>query len=306
MEGVQQQQPLSGERVHPQRASDVRALDHRHRLCCHGVRRRELLRFNLSEAGLGEARNPNYLRMAFGAILLFDGILQFQASMPLGLANNVVQPATAGTPGWLHSLMLHGISIWNSHAIALASAENTLFLVQNGPATAVNTSAPAFTLTDQHGASYSLGEHVGHYTLMTFLDPVCYTDCPLLAGQMKQVGAAVGPHAKLDLVAVAANPRHETMANVRSFIAKHSLGSVDNFYFVTGTLAHLVKVWGNFGIRVESSPTTIMSVHSDVMFLISPRGRIQWIIPDDPISNSSGENSAVTELITLLQRAGLK
>ncbi len=40
--------------------------------------------------------------------------------MPLGLANNVVQPATAGTPGWLHTLMLHGISIWNSHPIALA------------------------------------------------------------------------------------------------------------------------------------------------------------------------------------------
>lgn len=536
-----------------------------------GIASRGVLRFNLSEAGLGEARSRSYLRMAFGAIWLFDGILQFQVSMPLGLANNVVQPAMAGTPGWLHSLMLHGISVWNAHPIALAdatawiqvgigvlllvsnatigraaaavsvgwagmiwlvgngaggifqstnnilfgwpgatffyvvaglwlalspanfperfsritlrliavllgialilqvlpsrrfwhggnnnaltkmtksmvktpqphwlafvvtkfgvaagtlgggfnlivvfwlaaaalglwlapvrqwrwpvwlvavgavsfwvgaqdaaifgglatdlnslvplavltlcaspalverpalprrlpaelrsstgsvlasfatgmvvfsaismsittfaSAENTLFLAQNGPATAVNTSAPGFTLNDQHGARYSLGEHVGHYTLVTFLDPVCYTDCPLLAGQMKQVGEMFGPQAKLDLVAVAANPRHETMANVRSFIAKHSLGSVKNFYFVTGTLAHLAKVWENFGIQVESSPGTVMSVHSDVMFVISPEGRIQWIIPDDPISTSSGESSAVTELISLLQRAGLK
>jgi cytochrome oxidase Cu insertion factor (SCO1/SenC/PrrC family) len=535
------------------------------------VATRSVLRFNLSEAGLAEARNRSYLRMAFGAIWLFDGILQFQVSMPLGLANNVVQPALAGTPGWLHSLMLHGISIWNAHPIALAdgtawiqvgigvlllvsnaavgraaaavsvgwagliwmigngaggifqpssnilfgwpgatffyviagtwlalspsnfperfsrvtlrlisvvlavalvlqvlpsrqfwhggnsnaltamaqsmvktpqphwlatvvtkfgvvagtlgggfnlivvfwlaasalglwlapvrrwrwpvwsvavgavifwvgaqdasifgglatdlnsliplavltlcaspalsdrpalarrlpaelrsstgsvlasfatgmvvfsvismsvatfaSAENTLFLAQNGPASAVDTSAPGFTLSDQHGASYSLGEHAGYYTLVTFLDPVCYTDCPLLAGQMKQVGESFGPQAKLDLVAVAANPRHETMADVRSFVAKHSLGSVRNFHFVTGSLGHLAKVWGNFGIQVESSPSSIMSVHSDAMFVISPQGRIKWIVPDDPISSSSGESSAVSELITLLQRAGLK
>ncbi len=532
---------------------------------------RGILRFNMSEAGTSEARSRSYLRFAFGAIWLFDGILQFQSSMPLGLANNVVQPAMAGTPGWLHSLMLHGISIWNAHPIALAdgtawiqvgigvllivangavgraaaavsvgwagmiwligngaggvfqpssnilfgwpgatffyiiagvwlalspanfperfsritlrliaailgvalvlqtlpnrqfwhggnsnaltsmtqsmvttpqphwlayvvtkfgvlagtlgggfnlivifwlaasavglwmapirqwrwpvwlvavgavifwvgaqdaaifgglatdlnslvplavltlcaspglvhrpalarrlppelrtstgsvlasfaagmvafsvvsmslstfaSAENTLYLAQNGPASAVDTSAPGFTLTDQHGASYSLGQHRGHFTLVTFLDPVCYTDCPLMAGQMKQVGAAFGPQAKLDLVAVAANPRHETNADVRAFIEKHALGSVKNFYFVTGALAHLAKVWGSFGIQVESSPTTIMSVHSDVMFVISPQGRIKWIVPDDPISTTSGENSAVTELISLLQRAGLK
>src|SRR5665213_992982 len=56
--------------------------------------------FNLSSGGLGEARSRTYLRMAFGAIWLIDGILQFQASMPLG--------------------MFDGIGIWNNHPIALA------------------------------------------------------------------------------------------------------------------------------------------------------------------------------------------
>lgn len=535
------------------------------------VASRRVLTFNLSPQGLDEPRNRSYLRMAFGVLWLLDGILQFQVTMPLGLANGVVQPALTGTPGWLHSLMLHGITVWNSHPIALAdgtawievgigvlllvsnagvgrvaagvsvgwaamiwligngaggifqstsnflfgwpgatffyivagvwlarsprdfperfsrvtlrvvaavlgvalvlqvlpsrqfwhggnsnaltamtramvavpqphwlayvvnkfglvsgtlgggfnlivifwlaataaglwlapargwrwpvwslvtgavvfwvgaqdtaffgglatdlnsmvplailtycaspahlgrpalprrlppelrsstgsvlasfavgmvafsvvsmgvatfaTAENTLFLAQNGPASAVNTTSPGFSLTDQSGATYYLGEHRGHYTLLTFLDPVCYTDCPLLAGQLKQVGAAFGPHAALDLVAVAANPRHETLANVRSFIAKHSLGSVLNFHFVTGSLQHLAKVWGDFGITVESSPSTQMSVHSDAMYVISPEGRIQWIVPDDPISSSSGEASAISELIALLHHAGLK
>src|SRR5580698_8714491 len=81
---------------------------------------RRVNRFNLSSAGLGEARARTYLRMAFGAIWLIDGILQFQASMPLGMANGVVVPAAAGTPSWLHALMFDGIGIWNNHPIALA------------------------------------------------------------------------------------------------------------------------------------------------------------------------------------------
>ena len=76
--------------------------------------------FNLSPGGLGEPRSRTYLRMAFGAIWLIDGILQFQASMPLAMANGIVAPAAAGTPSWLHALMFDGIGIWNNHPIALA------------------------------------------------------------------------------------------------------------------------------------------------------------------------------------------
>lgn len=59
---------------------------------------RRVTTFNLSNTGLAEARSRTDLRMSFGALWLIDGILQFQASMPLGLANGVVAPAAAGTP----------------------------------------------------------------------------------------------------------------------------------------------------------------------------------------------------------------
>src|SRR5580692_3452163 len=81
---------------------------------------RRILQFNLSPAGMNEPRARTYLRWGFGAIWLIDGILQFQVSMPLGLANNVISPLTANTPSWLHSLMVHGIYLWNSHPINLA------------------------------------------------------------------------------------------------------------------------------------------------------------------------------------------
>ncbi|MGD0852607.1 MAG: SCO family protein [Acidimicrobiales bacterium] len=526
--------------------------------------------FNLSSGGLGEPRARTYLRMAFGAIWLIDGILQFQASMPLGMANGVVAPAAAGTPTWLHALMFDGIGIWNNHPITLAvgtawiqvgigllllvsnatigrvaaavsvgwasmiwlvgngaggifqttnsilfgwpgaslfyvvaglwlalppgnfperfsrytlrglsvlamigallqclpsrgfwhggntnalasmtstmtqtpqphllawivnhfgdfagtigggfnvivilwlvacaiglwmasdrdlrwptrafvtgclvfwvvaedvpfwggiatdvnslvplailawcasparrtptplrrhlpvemrsssgavvasfasamvlfsvvsmgwatgaSAESTLFLAQNGPAASVNAAASGFTLTDQRGATYSLGEHAGHYTLLTFLDPECWTDCPLLAAQLRQVRSDLSPGARLDIVAVAADPYHETVADVNHFIDIHRLKDVRDFYFVTGTLSDVSRVWNSYGIGVTMAPTDKMSIHSDYMFIITPRDRIKWIIPDEPLANWAGQHSAESELLTLLHQSGV-
>jgi cytochrome oxidase Cu insertion factor (SCO1/SenC/PrrC family) len=188
---------------------------------------------------------------------------------------------------------------------SVASAESTLFLAQNGPASSVDTVAPHFTLTDQDGATYSLGEHAGHYTLLTFLDPECWTDCPLLAAQLKQVRSELSPNARLDIVAVAADPYHETLANVNHFIAIHALSRVKDFYFVTGKLPAVRAVWNAYGIGVTMTPTAKMSIHSDYMFIVSPEGRLRWIIPDDPLANWAGQHSAESELMTLLSQSGV-
>jgi len=101
----------------------------------------------------------------------------------------------------------------------------------------------------------------------------------LLAAQLKAVRADLGPNAKIDMVAVAANPEHQTLANVRHFIALHDLGNVNNFYFVTGKTTATKKVWADYGISVTNVPGDEMSIHSDYMFIISPKGYVRWIIP---------------------------
>jgi hypothetical protein len=116
---------------------------------------------------------------------------------------------------------------------SLASAENTFFLARNGSASQVSGPAPSFTLIDQKGAPYTLGEHPGRYTLLTFLDPKCWTDCPLLADQMKSVRAALSPGAPIDMVAVAADRYHQAHADVNHFIRVRGLSSMKDFYFVT-------------------------------------------------------------------------
>jgi cytochrome oxidase Cu insertion factor (SCO1/SenC/PrrC family) len=188
---------------------------------------------------------------------------------------------------------------------SVSAAEPTLFVAQNGIAGTANTVAPKFTLTDQFDKPYSLGEHKGSYILLTFLDPVCWTDCPLLAAQLRQVRAQLPASAPIDIVAVAANPLHQTLANVRHFIKIHDLSSVPNFYFVTGTLGKTKNVWKHYGISVSNEPGDIMSIHSDYMFIIKPSGRLRWIIPDDPLASSAGQESSESELLSLLHQAGL-
>lgn len=62
------------------------------------------------------------LRIAFGCIWLFDGILQAQVSMPLGLPSGVLQPAAASSPSWVRSLVGVGVTIWNNHPIPAAAS----------------------------------------------------------------------------------------------------------------------------------------------------------------------------------------
>lgn len=193
-----------------------------------------------------------------------------------------------------------------SMLVATASpAEATLFLAANGSVGSEHARATPFTLTDQYGQSYRLGEHAGHYTILSFLDPVCWTDCPLIAGQLKEVRQDLGPSAPLDIVAVAANPEHQTLGNVRHFIAIHDMGSVKGFYFVTGPVAATRSVWNVWGIGVSNEPGVAMSIHSDYMYIIDPKGYVRWIIPDDPGAGGAQETSTVQELLSLLAKVGL-
>jgi len=196
-------------------------------------------------------------------------------------------------------------SIVSMSIATFSSAESTFFIARNGSVLATNTVAPKFTLFDQFNRPYTLGEHAGRVTLLTFLDPRCWTDCPLIAAQLANVRRELGPAAKIDIVVVSADPYHETQSDDRKFIAQHDLGSLANFYFVTGKLAANKAVWASYGITVVMKPTDKMSIHSDFMFIINSRGRLKWIIPDDPANSWAIQHSSESEVVKLLRQTGL-
>ncbi len=62
------------------------------------------------------------LRIAFGLLWLFDGLLQIQGAMPLGLPGSVITPAAASSPGWVQHLVDVGTTIWSDHPVTAAAA----------------------------------------------------------------------------------------------------------------------------------------------------------------------------------------
>ncbi|MGC8499189.1 MAG: hypothetical protein ACP5OV_06815 [Acidimicrobiales bacterium] len=62
------------------------------------------------------------VRLAFGVIWVFDGVLQAQSSMPLAMVPQVVAPAAATSPGWVQALVRWGGVLWNQHPISVPAS----------------------------------------------------------------------------------------------------------------------------------------------------------------------------------------
>src|ERR1700691_554103 len=69
-----------------------------------------------------EPRARRLLRVGFGLIWLFDGLLQAQPQMAGGLADQVMKPAASSSPGWVQHVVNFGASAWDYHPVQAASA----------------------------------------------------------------------------------------------------------------------------------------------------------------------------------------
>jgi len=72
--------------------------------------------------GNPEPLGRHVLRIGFGLIWVFDGLLQAQAGMVVGMPTIVLRPAATGSPGWVHSLVNVGVTIWANHPVQAAAS----------------------------------------------------------------------------------------------------------------------------------------------------------------------------------------
>ena len=77
-------------------------------------------------------------------------------------------------------------------AAANRTADPILAEAIAGDSAPIDVPAPGFSLTDQNGQPVSLASLRGKVVLMTFLDPVCTTDCPIIGAEMKEAGVLLG------------------------------------------------------------------------------------------------------------------
>ena len=74
-----------------------------------------------ADAAWREPRARQLLRIGFGALWLFDGLLQAQPQMAGGMPA-LLQATDAGSPGWVVDLVNWGANIWSYHPIAAAAS----------------------------------------------------------------------------------------------------------------------------------------------------------------------------------------
>jgi cytochrome oxidase Cu insertion factor (SCO1/SenC/PrrC family) len=231
--------------------------------------------------------------------------------------SEVATPAAADVPtglaGWLDrfnpvyllrallAVLALAIVLVGAAPMAVAAtnpnADPILIEAANGPPNLVDVPAPSFTLTDTSGHSVSLASLSGRTVVLAFLDPVCTSDCPLIAQSLRLADEKLGAEAHdIELVAVVNNPLYRSTALTAAFDRQEGLDHVTNWVYLTGSLAQLHGVWNDYGVQTEVSPAGGMVAHSDIVYVIDKEGRTRVILNSDPGEGSAEGSSFVSQL----------
>jgi len=161
----------------------------------------------------------------------------------------------------------------------------------DGPPVPIDLIAPNFQLENQYGRPVSLTSLRGKVLALTFLDPVCTNDCPIIAQEFRQAAALIsGDSAKVDFVAVVTNPLYRSISVVQAFDHTEGLDHLPNWLYLTGSASALAKVWKAYSVAVFVEPAGSMVSHSDVAFVIDGSGHERFLLDTQP-----GPGTAATE-----------
>jgi cytochrome oxidase Cu insertion factor (SCO1/SenC/PrrC family) len=207
------------------------------------------------------------------------------------------------------------VAMWAGAVIALGAAPMAVAEAQrtaspiiatalDGSPTSVNFRAASFDLTDQRGRPVSLASLRGRVILLTFLDPVCTSDCPLIAQEFRQADEMLGSRSsRVALVAIVANPLYRSLAYTRAFDRQELLTGLPNWYFLTGSEQQLSQVWKGYYVTAQLNGPGAMALHPDVAYVIDGRGGARTELNLDPgPGTASSQSSFAVELAQAAER----
>ncbi|MGH7643927.1 MAG: SCO family protein [Candidatus Dormibacteria bacterium] len=200
--------------------------------------------------------------------------------------------------GGLLSLGVAAVPVLLGLPVAAAQSATIEALNTGGPVSPVdNQSLPDVTLVNQHGRTVDLREWSSKAVVLTFLDPLCYYQCPIIAEQLAAADRALGPLAKkVELVAIVANPIYHSLAVVRSFDSTTLVNRLPNWQYLTGSLPQLERVWDDFSLPIEI-PRLDMVDHPTILYFVKPGGQEVSLTQDSAL----GQASVITSYASLVE-----
>ena len=168
----------------------------------------------------------------------------------------------------------------------------------SGSTVPLDQPAPAFALTSQDGRQVTLASLHGKVVMLTFLDPVCVSDCPLIAQEVRRAGQLLGADARhVELVAIVINPLYYSVAYTRAFDRQENLDTVPNWLYLTGSPGQLENTWRGYGVTEEISTGGAMVAHDDIAFILDRSGHIREELSDDPGPGTTSSMSSYSVLL---------
>jgi cytochrome oxidase Cu insertion factor (SCO1/SenC/PrrC family) len=204
-----------------------------------------------------------------------------------------------------------GVTLIGAAPMAVASinpnADPILYQANDGAPQPLYWTEPTFQLTDQQGQSVSPESLRGKAVALTFIDPVCVSDCPVIAQEFLEADRLLGATAhRVEFVAVVANPVYRSLPYVTAFDKQEGLDQVPNWLYLTGSSQELTHVWNEFGVAVLYTPGGAMIAHSDIAFVIDPTGRGGYVLDMDPgpATEATESSTSVTLVNSIRQVLG--
>jgi cytochrome oxidase Cu insertion factor (SCO1/SenC/PrrC family) len=150
--------------------------------------------------------------------------------------------------------------------------------------------APDFRLHNQFGQPMSLSQFRGKVVMLAFEDSECTTVCPLTTQSMLLAKQLLGPAGRqVQLLGVDANPDAISTEDVLSYSRTHGL--VNQWNFLTGSLAELKATWTKYHIAVQIENDEID--HTPALFLIDQQGRERKLYLTQMAYSSVGQSAQV-------------
>jgi cytochrome oxidase Cu insertion factor (SCO1/SenC/PrrC family) len=150
--------------------------------------------------------------------------------------------------------------------------------------------APDFRLQNQFGQPMSLSQFRGKVVVLAFDDSQCTTVCPLTTQSMLEAKQLLGTAGdRVQLLGIDANPAATSVADVLAYSRSHGL--VNQWDFLTGTLAQLKTTWGDYNIAVQIQRGQID--HTPALFVIDQQGRERKLYLTQMAYSSVGQSAQV-------------
>jgi len=105
---------------------------------------------------------------------------------------------------------------------------------------------PDFALLDQDGRLVHAEDLRGKVVVLTFLETKCRAACPIIAGEIARAWTLLttSERAQSAAVAITADPRDDTPANIRTFLSRHRASRT--IRYLVGPLPMMRDVWRRF------------------------------------------------------------